>query len=123
MIISFGWTAQYLPPLGTKDTTRRIWKPRTLASWQKAWDDCRLWHDAVDKNLAYGGQRIGRILLKERPFLQPLTEMTGDELVREGMPAELCPCVDSFVAKYFDGDRSQVVAVIRFEFVSDIVPF
>jgi hypothetical protein len=30
MILSFGWTAQYLPPDGSKDTTRRVWKPKTL---------------------------------------------------------------------------------------------
>lgn len=122
MIISFGWTAQYLPPLGGKDTTRRIWKPRTLAAWQKAWDDARLWHDAVDKNLAYGGQRIGRIMLKERPFLQSLRDMNGDELAREGMPPDEVPTVDDFVAKYFNGDRDQVVAVVRFEFHPASVP-
>ena len=116
MIISFGWTAQLLPPNGTKDTTRRIWKPRTLATWQKAWDECRLWHDAVDKCMAYGGQRIGRVMLKERPFLEPLSEMCGVELVREGMLADEVPDVDTFIAKYFGGDRDQVVAVVRFEF-------
>lgn len=45
------------PPNGTQDTTRRVWKPRTLAAWQKAWDEGRLIHDAVDRNLAYGGKR------------------------------------------------------------------
>jgi hypothetical protein len=116
MIISFGWTAPLLPPAGTKDTTRRIWAPRTLTIWQKAWDKGRLEHDAVDKCLAYGGKRIGRIVLKERPFLQPLSEMVGAELVREGMRSAAVPDVDTFVTKYFGGDRSQIVAVVRFEF-------
>jgi hypothetical protein len=30
MILSFGWTSQYLPPNGCKDTTRRIWSGRTV---------------------------------------------------------------------------------------------
>ena len=113
MIISFGWTAQYLPPHGTKDTTRRVWKPRTLAAWQKAWDEGRLVHDAVDKNLAYGGKRIGSITLIERPKLESLWEMTSDELVREG---GMCDSVYDFVAKYFNDNRYQEVAVIRFRF-------
>lgn len=113
MIISFGWTAQYLPPHGTKDTTRRCWKERTLKSWQKAWDEGRLTHDAVDKCLAYGGSRIGTITLLERPFLQPLSEMPQADVIREG---GMVATVDEFIDKYFDGDRDRVVAVVRFHF-------
>lgn len=39
VIISFNYTALYLPPNGTKTVTRRDWKDRTLKSWQKAWDE------------------------------------------------------------------------------------
>ena len=120
MIISFGWTAQYLPPVGPKDTTRRIWKPRQLASWQKAWDEGRLEHDAVDKCMAYGGQKIGRITLIERPKLESLAFMDDTELRREG---GMCDSVAEFINTYFKGDRSQQVAVVRFRFVSHVVPF
>jgi hypothetical protein len=113
MIISFGWTAQYLPPNGIKDTTRRIWKPRTLASWQKAWDEGRLEHQAVDKCLAYGGKRIGVIKLVERPYLAALWDMTEPELIREG---GMVDTVEEFIAKYFGGDKEWAVAVVRFEF-------
>jgi hypothetical protein len=113
MIISFGWTARYLPPNGTKDTTRRVWKPRTLASWQKAWDKGRLVHDAVDKNLAYGGKRIGKITLIERPKLELLSKMPDTDLVREG---GMCATVPEFISKYFDGNADQEVAVVRFTF-------
>ena len=113
MIISFGWTAQYLPPNGTKDTTRRIWQPRTLFSWQRAWDDGRLTHDAVDKNLAYGGKRIGPITLIERPKLEQLGLMPESDLIREG---GMCDTVAEFITRYFEGNSTQDVAVIRFTF-------
>lgn len=118
MIISFGWTAQYLPPNGTKDTTRRIWKERTLASWQKAWDEGRLVHDAVDKNLAYGGKRIGKVTLIERPYLEPLHKMPDADLIREG---GMVATVQEFIDKYFEGNAAQEVAVVRFTFASQVV--
>jgi hypothetical protein len=120
MILSFGWTAEYLPPAGTKDTTRRVWAARTLATWQKAWDENRLEHDAVDRCIAYGGSRIGWIYLKERPFLQRLSDMPTSDLVREG---GMVSSVDEFIERYFAGDRDLEVAVIRFKFLSTIVPF
>jgi hypothetical protein len=113
MILSFGWTEQYLPPNGTKDTTRRVWKERTLKSWQKAWDEGRLTHDAVDKCLAYGGKRIGKITLLERPRVEPLSYMDDAELIREG---GMVDSVDEFIDKYFGGDRDLAVAVVRFTF-------
>lgn len=119
MILSFGWTAECLPPNGPKDTTRRIWKPRTLASWQKAWDEGRLEHTAVDKCLAYGGKRIGLIELTARPELESLYKMPPEDLIREG---GMCTTVDEFVAAYFGGNAEQEVAVVRFKFF-DICPF
>ena len=38
MILSFGWTHEFLPPKGCKDTTRRLWKESYLMSWQRAYD-------------------------------------------------------------------------------------
>jgi hypothetical protein len=117
MIISFGWTAQYLPPDGPKDTTRRIWKPKTLATWQRAWDNGRYEHDAVDKCLAYGGNRIGKIILMERPFLEPIAQMQPVELLREG---GMCNTVDEFIDRYFKGDRTLCPAVVRFRFTPNL---
>ena len=113
MIISFGWTADLLPPKGPKDTTRRIWKPRTLSQWQKAWDEGRLTHDAVDKCLAYGGKRIGTVTLIALPYLEPLFRMPPEDLVREG---GTCSTVPGFIDAYFDGNGDQEVAVVRFTF-------
>jgi len=114
MILSFGWTSQYLPYSGPKDTTRRIWKPRTLAIWQKAWDERPQFdHTAVDKSLAYGGKRIGTFTLQERPFLQRLADMPAEDLIREG---GMVDSVDAFIDKYFCGDRDLEVAVVRFTF-------
>lgn len=113
MIISFGWTTPYLPPHGPKDTTRRRWKPRTLKSWQKAWDEDRLTHVAVNKCLAYGGDRIGTITLLERPFLERLGDMPDTDLIREG---GMCNSVEEFINRYFDSNPDQFVAVVRFHF-------
>lgn len=112
MIISFGWTAEHLPPKGTKDTTRRVWKPRTLALWQKAWDEGRYTHRAVD-HLAYGGKTIGTITLIERPYLEPLYRMPPEDLIREG---GMCSTVPGFIDAYFNGNGDQEVAVVRFKF-------
>ena len=113
MILSFGWTEQYLPPNGPKDTTRRVWSARHLASWQKAWDEGRLEHDAANKCLAYGGKKIGRITLTERPTLETLAQMPEADLIREG---GMCDSVEEFIDRYFRGDRSVEVAVVRFQY-------
>ena len=114
MIISYGWTAQYLPPSGTKDTTRRCWKPRTLASWQRSFDrEPGRPHVAVDKCLAYGGKQIGTIVLKERPYLEKLADMKEEELLREG---GMCNTIEEFIDRYFGGNGDQMVTVVRFNF-------
>lgn len=114
MIISFGWTADYLPPRGTKNMTRRIWAPSKLASWQSAWDKGQREHDALDKKIADGGTRIGTVVLTERPFIQRLGDMPPSDVVREGGMVET---VEEFIFKYFEGDREKKVVVVEFEFV------
>jgi len=113
MIISFGWTAQYLPPRGCKDATRRLWSDRTFNSWLKAWDEGRLIHDAVNKQLCYGGERIGKVEMIERPFLQFLYDMPDSDLIREG---GMVNTVQEYVDTYFKGDFNLRPAVIRFNF-------
>lgn len=114
MIISFGWTADYLPPKGSKDTTRRIWSDRTFGAWCRAWDNHKLIHDAVNKQLCFGGEYIGKIKLIEKPFKEPLSRMTHEEVVREG---GMVASPEEFIGKYFDGDCDLEVAVIRFQFM------
>ena len=114
MIISFGWTAKYLPPDGSKDTTRRIWKPKTIAAWQGAWDKNPLkWHTVTNKSLVYGGSRIGSLQLLERPYQERLGDMPHADLIREGGMAN---SIDDFINLYFRGDRDQIVTVVRFKF-------
>lgn len=117
MIISFGWTSQYLPPQGTKDTTRRIWTDRTFKSWVKAWENRKLTHTAVNKQLCFGGKRIGTITLTDCPYLERVGDMPQSDLIREG---GMVGTVDEFIAKYFEGNPEQIVAVIRFKFSPEI---
>lgn len=119
MIISFGWTAMYLPPKGCKDTTRRVWSDRTFGAWCKAWEEQRLIHDAVDKQLCFKGKYIGKIQLIEKPFKEKLSEMSPNELIREG---GMTNSVNEFIEKYFKGDRDLVVAVVRFKFTPLVLP-
>lgn len=119
MIISFGWTSQFLPPKGSKDTTRRLWKESHYEAWRKAWNENRLVHDAVSKQLCYGGERIGKIELLECPYRQPLHKMCHEEVIREGGMVET---VDEFIAKYFGGDRYLEPVVIRFKFTPLVLP-
>ena len=116
MIISFGWTAQYLPPHGPKEVTRRVWKERTLKAWQKAWDEGRIVHDAVDKNLAYGGKRIGKVELIERPYLEFLKDMPEDDVIKEG---GMVPSKQEYIKEYFQGNNELSVAVVRFKYHSN----
>jgi hypothetical protein len=114
MNISFGWTAQYLPPHGVKSVTRRIWKPKTLSIWQKAYDENRRLHGAWNKStFAPGAKRIGEIYLLQRPYLEALTDMEPSDVIHEG---GMVDSVAEFAAKYFKGDLSQEVVVVRFRF-------
>lgn len=113
MIISFGYTKQYLLA-GKKTCTRRVWKPKTFQSCIKAYDDGMNYHTAVDKQLSYGGRRIGTILLTERPYLQRLTDMPEEDLVAEG---GMVATLNEFIDKYFNGNANTEVAVLRFDFI------
>lgn len=99
MIISFGWTATYLPPNGPKNQTRRIWSGKHYAAWCNSWDrDPQKWHTAVNKGLCFGGSRIGEIQLTCKPYKQALADMPAADLVREG---GMCPTIEEFLDKYF----------------------
>lgn len=92
MILSFALTKdEFLS--GRKTASRRDWKPEHLRRWQKAWDEGRHVHEAVDKVLFAGGSRIGQFKLTARPFLQPLHQMTPADLQAEG---GMCRTVEDF---------------------------
>ena len=112
MIISFSLTTDALLS-GQKTCTRRVWKPRTIASWQKAYDEGRLIHDAVDKHLYRGGKYIAKIELTCRPYQERLADMPEGDLIHEG---GLWETREEFWA-LFDGPE-QVVTVVRFEVVA-----
>ena len=105
MIITFGLTADLLPPHGCKDTTRRAWTDRTLQAWQRAYRDRpNEWHLAFNKvPFAQGSHQIGLVRLLEEPCREPLRAMTADEVRREGR-ADLLDAADpvaEFVRAYF----------------------
>ena len=138
MIISFGWTADLLPPNGCKDTTRRYWSDRTLQSWKNAIDFYPTeWHFAFNKMpFAQGAKQIGLIRPIAMPYREPLRLLTKEEVAREGRPDLLSADdpVEAFIKEYFwkpkkswDRDRRDAEwrslldsepVVFRFEFRS-----
>lgn len=115
MILSFAYTTpQFLA--GIKTVTRRKWSGRYLRAWQNAWDEGRLEHDAVNKNMRAGGKRIGRFRLTARPYLEALKDMPDADLALEGFPEF------ERTQRYIDfmkADPDEVFAVIRFEKMLD----
>lgn len=73
----------------------------------------------ISLQLCFGGEYIGKIKLKECPYRQPLSEMSHDELIREG---GMVRTVDEFIDKYFGGDRTLEPVVVRFQFTPLILP-
>lgn len=114
MILSFAWTTQAFLG-GRKTVTRRSWAPRTMAAWQRAWDEGRLEHDAADKVLFAGGKRIGKIRLTCRPYWERLADMPESDLEAEG---GLWASLEDFIALQ-GGDPEKQVAVVRFEKLDD----
>lgn len=109
MILSFALTTREFLS-GKKTETRRDWKPRTLAMWQRAFDSGDRFHDAVDRGLHRGGKRIGRFVLTARPFQQRLYQMEAADLKAEG---GMCVNVIDF-CNLIGKRPKDVVTVIRF---------
>jgi hypothetical protein len=108
VILSFAWTTDaYMA--GRKTCTRRMWKDRTLRAWQRAWDEGRRRHVAVDKLLCWGGRRIGEFELTARPERQALRDMPETDLAAEG---GLWASRDEFIRLFGGPDLEP--AVIRF---------
>ena len=120
MLISFGYTSQYLPPHGPKRVTRRDWSERHFRTWVRAWEkDPLALHPAWDKSPRNGGKRIGNIVLASCPYHESLDEMPEGDLSHEG---GMCATLDEFRQTYFPEPESLkagagIVTVVRFEFV------
>lgn len=112
MILSFAHTTeQFLS--GEKTVTRRDWKDRHLKSWQRAWDQGRLVHDAYDKVPRAGGKKIGEFKLTARPYLEMLKDIPEADLAAEGF-GDVFYTVQEFI-DFMNADPHELFAVIRFE--------
>lgn len=110
--ISFG---KVLPQLlsGTKTVTRRAWKERHAKQFINCWQQGKR-IPAFDKDRRAGGKQVGWLHLTQSPHKEKLSDMPASDLVREGFP-ELSK--EKFIERFFNGDDSQFVWVLRFEFV------
>ena len=111
MRISFGKT---LHCLTHKTATRRAWKDKHAQKFINAFHQNKL-VKALDKDIRYGGKQIGWCRLLCAPYKEQLAAMPHEDLQAEG---GMCSSVAEFVKRYFKGDSSREVWVIRFEFLS-----
>lgn len=109
--ISFGKT---LPYLTCKTVTRRSWKDSHAKKFINAFEQNKL-IKALDKDIRYGGKQIGWCRLLCAPYKEELAAMPYEDLEAEG---GMCSSVAEFVKRYFKGNSSQEVWVIRFELVA-----
>lgn len=121
MLISFGYTSQYLPPDGPKRVTRRDWKTRQYQAWLRSYEaDPFRWHPAWNKTPGYrGAKQIGHILLTTAPHQESIYNMPQEDLVLEG---GMCGTLQEFREKFFPNPNSLkagpgIVTVVRFEFL------
>ena len=109
--ISFWKTLQCLT---RKTVTRRAWKDKHAQKFTNAFHQNKL-VKALDKDIRYGGKQIGWCRLLRAPYKEQLAAMPDEDLQAEG---GICTSVAEFVKRYFKGDSSREVWVIRFEFVA-----
>jgi len=111
--ISFWKTLQCLT---NKTVTRRAWKDKHAQKFTNAFHQNKL-VKALDKDIRYGGKQIGWCRLLCAPYKEQLAAMPDEDLHAEG---GMCSSVAEFVKRYFKGDSSLEVWVIRFEFVPSV---
>ena len=109
--ISFGKTLQYL---AGKTVTRRCWKDSHALKFTNAFHQNKL-VKALDKDIRYGGKQIGWCRLLCAPYKEQLSAMPQNDLKAEG---GMCDSIEQFIQRYFKGNSSLEVWVIRFEFVA-----
>lgn len=111
LAISFGKTLPYLPH---KTVTRRCWKDSHALKFINAFHQHKL-VKALDKDIRYGGKQIAWCRLLCAPYKEKLSSMPDADLLAEG---GMCESVKEFVQRYFKGDGSLEVWVIRFQLVA-----
>jgi hypothetical protein len=109
--ISFGKT---LPYILNKTATRRNWKDSHAKKFINAFHQNKL-IKALDKDIRYGGKQIGWCRLLCVPYKEQLSAMPQNDLKAEG---GMCESVEQFIQRYFKGNGSLEVWVIRFEFIA-----
>jgi hypothetical protein len=108
--ISFWKTLQCLTH---KTVTRRVWKDKHAQKFINAFHQNKF-VKAWDKDIRYGGKQIGWCRLLCAPYKEQLATMPQADLAAEG---GMCDSIEQFIQRYFKGDSSIEVWVIRFEFV------
>jgi hypothetical protein len=109
--ISFWKTLQCLTH---KTVTRRAWKDKHAQKFTNAFHQNKL-VKALDKDIRYGGKQIGWCRLLCAPYKEQLSAMPHSDLKAEG---GMCDSIEQFIQRYFKGNSSLEVWVIRFEFVA-----
>ncbi|MEG4958888.1 hypothetical protein [Microcoleus sp. F10_A2] len=93
--------------------TRRAWKDKHADKFINAFHQHKL-VKALDKDIRYGGKQIGWCRLLCAPYKEQLAAMPYEDLEAEG---GMCASVPEFIQRYFKGNSSLEVWVIRFEFI------
>ena len=109
MMISFAWTTDDFLA-GRKTATRRFWTDEYAEKWWRNVQKRNNIADAYDKNPRFGGKKIGEIRVRQKPFRQPLGEMTGQDLKEEGT---LWKSIEEFVEMM--GGPDKIPFVIKFD--------
>ena len=94
--------------------TRRCWKDSHAKKFANAFHQNKL-IKALDKDIRYGGKQIGWCRLLCGPYKEQLSAMPQNDLKAEG---GMCDSIEQFIQRYFKGNSSLEVWVIRFEFVA-----
>lgn len=89
--------------------TRRTWKDTHAKKFIKAFHQNKL-IKALDKDIRYGGKKIGWCRLLCAPYKEQLSVMPNGDLAAEG---GMCSSVEEFVQQYFKGNSNLEVWVIR----------
>ena len=108
--LSFGYTTPELLS-GFKTITRRCWKEKYANYFLRTWNQ-KLF-PALNKGYYAGGKAVGLLQILEIPYQQVLFEMPESDLSLEGFP-QLSK--SEFIDRFFGGDSSMVVWVLRFNF-------
>jgi hypothetical protein len=94
--------------------TRRCWKDSHAKKFANAFHQNKL-IKALDKDIRYGGTQIGWCRLLCAPYKEQLSAMPQNDLEAEG---GMCNSIEQFIQRYFKGNGSLEVWVIRFELIA-----